>query len=90
MRIVEKFPIYRLERQLVRMCGMCTAGWLPLSLFTCMNKMAENNKSSIVWQFFEVKFLDESKAVCKVCQFRHAWELVLVFGIRYSHSIFDE
>jgi len=36
-----------------------------------MDKMAEINKSSIVWQFFEVKFLDESKAVCKVCQFRH-------------------
>ena len=28
---------------------------------------AENNKSSVVWQFFDVKFLDESKAVCKVC-----------------------
>jgi len=29
-----------------------------------MDKMAENNKSSIVWQFFEVKFLDASKAAC--------------------------
>jgi len=28
-----------------------------------MDKMTENNKSSIVWQFFEVEFLDESKAV---------------------------
>jgi len=55
-----------------------------------MDKMVENNKSSIVWQFFEVKFLDKSKAVCKVSQFRHACELVLVFGIHYSHSIFDE
>jgi len=86
MRIVETFPIYRTKRQLV--C-MCSASWLPLSSFTCMDIMAENNKSSIVWQFFEVTFLDESKAVCKVGQFRHAWELVLVFGIRYSHSIFE-
>ena len=31
--------------------------------------MAETNnkKCSIVWQFFDVKFLDESKAVCKLC-----------------------
>jgi len=41
-----------------------------------VDKMAENNKSSIVWQFFKVKFLDASKAEG--------------FGIRYSHSIFDE
>jgi len=68
MRIVDKFPIYRSEWQLVHGCA---ASLLPLSLFTCMDKMTENNKSSIVWQFFKVKFLNESKAVFEVCQFRH-------------------
>ena len=36
--------------------------------------MAENNKSSIVWQFFEVNLLDASKA------------LYLVFSIRIRYS----
>jgi len=72
MQIMEKFPIYRSERQLVCMCNMCAASRLPLSLFTCIDKMAEYNKSSIVWQFLEVKFLDESEAVYKVCHFRHS------------------